>query len=248
MLTIAKVSRKDAGLYECAAANALGTAISSCTLAVARKCAAGGTSRDRGAAPQGESTRRARTPGLGTAWSRLLGLCPPHLQETEPFEGGRIGFAQAPPASPSPRVVLPWPCSSSALPLAGHPAHLLCPSQGSLGGRAPRRSPRSTRTQCWCCGSRRRAKPPAPTRWSAGWTVRGAACPPQGAAAGKMGSPGDTKPRQKCPMSSLSPGARQDPESGVGRGGCPRLTLPPHRQGSTSGRSSAPASPTATST
>ncbi|XP_059676432.1 striated muscle preferentially expressed protein kinase [Gavia stellata] len=36
MLTIAKVSRKDAGLYECAAANALGTAISSCTLAVAR--------------------------------------------------------------------------------------------------------------------------------------------------------------------------------------------------------------------
>ncbi|NXO55578.1 SPEG kinase, partial [Aramus guarauna] len=36
MLTISKVSRKDAGLYECAAANALGTAISSCTLAVAR--------------------------------------------------------------------------------------------------------------------------------------------------------------------------------------------------------------------
>ncbi|XP_055574365.1 LOW QUALITY PROTEIN: striated muscle preferentially expressed protein kinase [Falco cherrug] len=36
MLTIAKVSRKDAGLYECAAANILGTAISSCTLAVAR--------------------------------------------------------------------------------------------------------------------------------------------------------------------------------------------------------------------
>ncbi|XP_067994905.1 striated muscle preferentially expressed protein kinase isoform X2 [Melanerpes formicivorus] len=36
MLTITKVSRKDAGLYECAAANILGTAISSCTLAVAR--------------------------------------------------------------------------------------------------------------------------------------------------------------------------------------------------------------------
>ncbi|KAJ7405270.1 striated muscle preferentially expressed protein kinase isoform X1 [Willisornis vidua] len=36
MLTIAKVSRKDAGLYECAATNVLGTAISSCTLAVAR--------------------------------------------------------------------------------------------------------------------------------------------------------------------------------------------------------------------
>lgn len=46
MLTIAKVSRKDAGLYECAAANILGTAISSCTLAVARK-EAGGTSGDR---------------------------------------------------------------------------------------------------------------------------------------------------------------------------------------------------------
>lgn len=41
MLTIAKVSRKDAGLYECAAANTLGTAISSCTLAVARKDARG---------------------------------------------------------------------------------------------------------------------------------------------------------------------------------------------------------------
>lgn len=41
MLTIAKVSRKDAGLYECAAANILGTAISSCTLAVARKEAGG---------------------------------------------------------------------------------------------------------------------------------------------------------------------------------------------------------------
>lgn len=37
MLTISKVSRKDAGLYECAAANTMGTAISSCTLAVARK-------------------------------------------------------------------------------------------------------------------------------------------------------------------------------------------------------------------
>ncbi|XP_040531477.1 striated muscle preferentially expressed protein kinase isoform X2 [Gallus gallus] len=37
MLTISKVSRKDAGLYECAAANTLGTAISSCTLAVARE-------------------------------------------------------------------------------------------------------------------------------------------------------------------------------------------------------------------
>ncbi|XP_069637290.1 striated muscle preferentially expressed protein kinase isoform X2 [Haliaeetus albicilla] len=36
MLTITKVSRKDTGLYECAAANTLGTAISSCTLAVAR--------------------------------------------------------------------------------------------------------------------------------------------------------------------------------------------------------------------
>ncbi|XP_064517173.1 striated muscle preferentially expressed protein kinase isoform X1 [Pseudopipra pipra] len=36
MLTVTKVSRKDAGLYECAAANILGTAISSCTVAVAR--------------------------------------------------------------------------------------------------------------------------------------------------------------------------------------------------------------------
>lgn len=51
MLTITKVSRKDAGLYECAAANILGTAISSCTLAVARKEAGRGTSGDTGAAP-----------------------------------------------------------------------------------------------------------------------------------------------------------------------------------------------------
>uniref|UniRef100_A0A8C3M863 Uncharacterized protein n=1 Tax=Geospiza parvula TaxID=87175 RepID=A0A8C3M863_GEOPR len=53
MLTIAKVSRKDAGLYECAAANILGTAISSCTLAVARK-EPGGSSGDR------KGTSRAR--------------------------------------------------------------------------------------------------------------------------------------------------------------------------------------------
>lgn len=47
MLTIAKVSRKDAGLYECAATNILGTAISSCTLAVARKEAGGTSGRAR---------------------------------------------------------------------------------------------------------------------------------------------------------------------------------------------------------
>lgn len=37
LLTISKVSKKDAGLYECNATNALGTATSSCTLAVASK-------------------------------------------------------------------------------------------------------------------------------------------------------------------------------------------------------------------
>lgn len=37
LLTISKASKKDAGLYECNATNALGTATSSCTLAVARK-------------------------------------------------------------------------------------------------------------------------------------------------------------------------------------------------------------------
>lgn len=37
LLTISKVSKKDAGLYECNATNALGTATSSCTIAVARK-------------------------------------------------------------------------------------------------------------------------------------------------------------------------------------------------------------------
>ncbi|KAL7991884.1 hypothetical protein Chor_016140, partial [Crotalus horridus] len=36
LLTISKVSKKDAGLYECNATNALGTATSSCTIAVAR--------------------------------------------------------------------------------------------------------------------------------------------------------------------------------------------------------------------
>ncbi|KYO34851.1 striated muscle preferentially expressed protein kinase-like [Alligator mississippiensis] len=36
LLTIAKAGRRDAGLYECVAANALGSAASSCTLAVAR--------------------------------------------------------------------------------------------------------------------------------------------------------------------------------------------------------------------
>ncbi|XP_044293904.1 striated muscle preferentially expressed protein kinase isoform X2 [Varanus komodoensis] len=36
LLTISKVSKKDAGLYECNATNVLGTATSSCTLAVAR--------------------------------------------------------------------------------------------------------------------------------------------------------------------------------------------------------------------
>ncbi|CAM4639456.1 unnamed protein product [Caretta caretta] len=36
LLTIPKTCKKDAGLYECTAANALGTATSSCTLAVAR--------------------------------------------------------------------------------------------------------------------------------------------------------------------------------------------------------------------
>ncbi|XP_077176919.1 striated muscle preferentially expressed protein kinase isoform X2 [Paroedura picta] len=36
LLTISKASKKDAGLYECNAANALGTATSSCTISVAR--------------------------------------------------------------------------------------------------------------------------------------------------------------------------------------------------------------------
>ncbi|XP_042314697.1 LOW QUALITY PROTEIN: striated muscle preferentially expressed protein kinase [Sceloporus undulatus] len=36
LLTISKVAKKDAGLYECNATNALGTATSSCTIAVAR--------------------------------------------------------------------------------------------------------------------------------------------------------------------------------------------------------------------
>lgn len=37
LLTISKASKKDAGLYECNATNALGTATSSCTISVARK-------------------------------------------------------------------------------------------------------------------------------------------------------------------------------------------------------------------
>uniref|UniRef100_A0A8D2NBF2 Striated muscle enriched protein kinase n=1 Tax=Zonotrichia albicollis TaxID=44394 RepID=A0A8D2NBF2_ZONAL len=58
MLTIAKVSRKDAGLYECAAANILGTAISSCTLAVARKEAGGAGEPEEHS--MGRSTGRLR--------------------------------------------------------------------------------------------------------------------------------------------------------------------------------------------
>lgn len=167
MLTIAKVSRKDAGLYECAAANTLGTAISSCTLAVARKDA-GGTSGDRAC------TRRWGSPALaaggwlwqeGHAWALLLawwhspgagdapGQGTRSLLSTWGFRGGHAAVAQASPRGSQPA-------------LSVH-------RQGSLGGRAPRRSPRSTRTRCWCSGSPQRAKPPAPTRWSAGWRVRG---------------------------------------------------------------------------
>lgn len=70
MLTIPKVSRKDAGLYECAAANILGTAISSCTLAVARK-EARETSGDR------KSTSQAHGWGQVGAghWSTALYIC-----------------------------------------------------------------------------------------------------------------------------------------------------------------------------
>lgn len=115
----------------------------------------------------------------------------------------------------------PRPTAAPLCPWLGTQPTPSVPSQGSPGGRAPRRSPRSTRTRCWCCGSLRRAKPPAPTRWSAGWTVRGAASRPPGAAAGKMGSHRDTKPGQKCPMSVLSPGAWRGPGSGVGERGLP---------------------------
>lgn len=75
MLTIAKVSRKDAGLYECAAANVLGTAISSCTLAVARK--------DVGVEPWGteKSTYQSCSLGLGIAQSMSLNLPSLHLQK-----------------------------------------------------------------------------------------------------------------------------------------------------------------------
>lgn len=75
MLTIAKVSRKDAGLYECAAANVLGTAISSCTLAVARK--------DEEGEPCGteKSTYQAYSLGLGTGQSMSLNIPSLHLQK-----------------------------------------------------------------------------------------------------------------------------------------------------------------------
>lgn len=113
---------------------------------------------------------------------------------------------------PTAALLCPWPGTQPTLSVS---------SQGSLGDRVPPRSPRSTRTRCWCCGSLRRAKPPAPTRWSAGWTVCGTASRPPAAAARKMGSHGDTKPGQKCPMSLLSPGAQWGPRSGVGDRGLP---------------------------
>lgn len=72
MLTITKVSRKDAGLYECAAANTLGTAISSCTLAVARKEAGGGP-RGTEVLPRGERARaRHRARGWGPVGAGYL--------------------------------------------------------------------------------------------------------------------------------------------------------------------------------
>lgn len=117
----------------------------------------------------------------------------------------------------------PHPAAALPCPWPGTQPTLSVPSQGSPGGRAPRRSPRSTRTRCWCCGSPQTAKPPAPTRWSAGWTVRGAASRPPGAADGKMGSPGDTKPGQKCLMSLLSPGV---PCRGGGQETAPGLPPP----------------------
>lgn len=177
MLTISKVSRKDAGLYECAAANTLGTAISSCTLAVARKDA-GGTSGDRGAALQGQSMHQALGIACSGCWGLALAggtrlgtaarlvaqpwgwgstgaghsIAALHIP-TWGFREGQAAVAQASPRGSQPALSVRW--------------------QGSPGGRAPRRSPRSTRTRCWCCGSPQRAKPPAPTRWSAGWRVCG---------------------------------------------------------------------------
>lgn len=91
------------------------------------------TSGDRVAAPWGESTHQARILGLGIGQSSPLELPSASVKETGTSEEGQAGFARAPPASLSPHVVLPSPCSSSALPLAGHLAHPVCPLAGLPG-------------------------------------------------------------------------------------------------------------------
>lgn len=122
-----------------------------------------GAGSGRKDARSGTAANTVKQPWAGDSLGQSTGslLCTSLLGA---FKGDRLLLHRHFPVCPSPHTLL----------LARRPACLLCvPRQGSPGGQAPRRSPRSTRTRCWCCGSPQRAKPPAPTRWSTGWRVRG---------------------------------------------------------------------------
>lgn len=225
MLTIAKVSRKDAGLYECAAANTLGTAISSCTLAVARK-EEGGTSGTE-VLPHGERACAERAPwGLGNGQSRPLELRSSCLQVTGTLELGQAGFVWALQASLSPRVVLTLHCSSSALPLAGYPAHPVYPLTGLPGRPGTPEIPQKYKNTVLVLWKPAESKAPCTYTLERRLDGTWGCLPSPGSCSWKMGSHQDTKPGQKCPMSFLFHGDWWGPGSGVGgQGGCPCSAL-----------------------
>lgn len=243
MLTIAKVSRKDAGLYECAAANILGTAISSCTLAVARK-EAGGTSGDR----KGTSWAHGWGPASAGHLSTALHIC----KRSGLLKDDRLVLHEYFPASLNPCVVMHSDCSSSALPLAGHPAHPVCTLAGLPGRPGTPEIPqkyKNTVLVLW-----KPAESKAPCTYTLECRLDGMWCclPSPGSHSQEYGLTEGTKARTKVPNVLAVPCDLA--ESRAGDSGlplslvCPCLTLLLLWQGSMNGRLSAPVSLTATST